>query len=217
MWWIVTWLLRASYAVKDLGAWDALTMRLRILGISQVVELGYPNARTIGTLLASSLMAWGFWRLYRHLRPDFAKASSRPRQSAPRGGGQGFVGQDAGLPIALAGGAFAVHAYTVLSVQVHENHFYLALPLIAAAGAMLPRMRGPYVLASAVCFLNLFLMQGIGRDFPVPPRNITLVDATVLVSFLNVGALIWHARRFAEVTAERNGASRRSGERVERA
>jgi hypothetical protein len=172
LWWIVTWLLRASYAVNDLGAWDAWTMRLRILGISRVMELGYPNARVIGTVLGSSLMAWGFWRVRR----------------AP-------------LPIVLAGGAFAVHAYTMLSVQVHENHFYLALPLIAAAGAVLPRLRGPYVLASTVCFLNLFLMQGIGRDFPLPPRNITLVDATVLVSFLNIGALIWHARRFAEVSA----------------
>ena len=181
VWWIVTWLLRASYAVKELGAWDAWTMRLRILGISRVMELGYPNARTIGTVLASSLMAWGFWRVARYLR-------------------QGFGADGTALPIALAGGAFAVHAYTVLSVQVHENHFYLALPLIAVAGTMLPRMRGPYVLASAVCLLNLFLMQGIGRDFPLPPRNITLVDATVLVSFLNVGALVWHARRFAEVT-----------------
>lgn len=182
LWWIVTWLLRASYAVNDLGAWDAWTMRLRILGISRVMELGYPNARTIGTVLASSVMAWGFWRVRSHLR-------------------QGYGAHGAPLPIVLAGAAFAVHAYTVLSVQVHENHFYLALPLIAAAGATLPRMRGPYALASTVCFLNLFLMQGIGRDFPVPPRNITLVDATVLVSFLNVGALIWHARRFAEVTS----------------
>ena len=40
----------------------------------------------------------------------------------------------------LAAGAFAIHAYTLLSVQVHENHFYLALPLIAVAGAVLPRM-----------------------------------------------------------------------------
>jgi hypothetical protein len=171
VWWIITWLLRASYAVKDLGVWGAWTIRVRILGMSRVMELGYPNARIIGTVLASCLMAWAFWRVRR----------------AP-------------LPMVLAGGAFAIHAYTMLSVQVHENHFYLALPLIAVAGAVLPRMHGPYVLASTVCLLNLFLMQGIGRDFPLPPRGITFVDATVLVSFLNVGAFIWHARRFAEVS-----------------
>ena len=77
-------------------------------------------------------MAWGFWRARR---------------------------RDAPCRSLLAGGAFAIHAYTVLSVQVHENHFYLALPLIAAAGAILPRMRGPYALASAVCLLNLFLIR----------------------------------------------------------
>jgi hypothetical protein len=170
LWWIVTWLLRASYAVHDMGAWAAWTMPVRILGISRAVELGYPNARVIGNPLAGSLMLWAFWRARR----------------AP-------------LPILLAAGAFAVHAYTVLSVQVHENHFYLALPLMAAAGAVLPRLRAPYVLASAVCLLNLFLFQGIGRDFPVQTRGLTIVDATVLVSFVNVGALIWHLRRFARV------------------
>ena len=101
----------------------------------------------------------------------------------------------------LAAGAFGLHAYTLLSVQVHENHFYLALPLMAAAAAVLPRLRGPFALASGVCLLNLLLLQGIGRDFPLPPRGMTIVDVTVLVSFVNIGALIWHARRFAEVSA----------------
>jgi uncharacterized membrane protein len=127
-------------------------------------------------------MLWAFWRAGRHLR-------------------QGFGAQGTPLPVLLASGAFAVHAYTVLSVQVHENHFYLALPLMAAAGAVLPRMRAPYVLASAVCLLNLFLFQGIGRDFPLPPRGFTAVDATVLLSFVNVAALVWHARRFSEQAA----------------
>ncbi len=170
LWWIVTWLLRASYAVHDLGAWTAWTMPVRILGISRAVALGYPNARVIGTVLAGSVMLWAFWRARR----------------AP-------------LPVLLAAGACAVHGYTLLSVQVHENHFYLALPLVAAAGAMLPRMRAPYVLASAVCLLNLLLFQGIGRDFPLPPRGSTIIDATVLLSFINIGAFIWHARRFSGV------------------
>jgi len=168
LWWIVTWLLRASYAVQDLGAWAAWTMPVRILGISRVMELGYPNARTIGTVLSTSVMLWGFWRARR-----------------------------ASLPVVLASCIFAIHAYTVLSVQVHENHFYLALPLIAAAGTLLPRMRAPYVLASVVCLFNLLLFQGLGRDYMLPLRRLTLVDASVILSFVNVGALIWHARRFA--------------------
>src|SRR5262249_16279523 len=105
------------------------------------------------------------------------------------------------LPIVLAASACAIHAYTLLSVQVHENHFYLALPLMAAAGAALPAMRGPYAFASAICLLNLLLFQGFGQDFAPPPRMFTIVDATVLLSFVNVGAFVWHARRFAHVSA----------------
>ena len=168
LWWIVTWLLRASYAVHDLGAWAAWTMPVRILGISRTMELGYPNARTIGTVLSTSAMLWAFWRARR----------------AP-------------LPVVLASCVFAIHAYTVLSVQVHENHFYLALPLIAFAGTLLPRLRGPYILATAVCLFNLLLFQGLGRDLMLPLRRMTVVDASVILSFVNIGALIWHARRFA--------------------
>jgi len=72
---------------------------------------------------------------------------------------------------------------------------------MAAAGALLPALRGPYVLASVVCLLNLFLFQGFGHDFAPPPRLFTIVDATVLLSFVNVGAFVWHARRFARESA----------------
>jgi len=70
---------------------------------------------------------------------------------------------------------------------------------MAAAGAVLPRMRAPFALASAICLLNLFLFQGLGRDIRLHPRGLTIVDATVLVSFLNLGAVIWHGRRFASL------------------
>lgn len=172
IWWLATWLLRAGYGVHDLGAWAAFTMPVRILGISRAMELGYPNARTIGTALALAAMLWAFWL-------------------ARRGS----------LPVMLASGAFATHAYTLLSVQVHENHLYLALPLMAAAGAPLTRLRGPYALVSAVCLLNLFLFQGLGQDIGVPPRNFTVVDATVILALINIGAILWHARRFSEEAA----------------
>jgi hypothetical protein len=146
---------------------------VRILGISRAVALGYPNPRLIGTALGLGAMAWGFWQ-------------------ARRGS----------LPIALASAAFAVHAYTVLSVQVHENHFYLALPLMAAAGTMVPRLRAPYALASALCFLNLFLFQGLGKDLPLPPRLFGGIDVTVPLSLLNVAALVWHARRFGRAASD---------------
>jgi hypothetical protein len=143
---------------------------VHILGISRAEAIGVPNPRLIGTALGLTMMSWAFW-------------------SARRGS----------LPLVLASAACAMHAYTVLSVQVHENHLYLALPLMAAAGAVLPRLRGPYALASAVCLLNLFLFQGFGHDVRPPSRTFTIVDPTVLLSFVNIGALAWHARRFAEV------------------
>jgi hypothetical protein len=152
---------------------SAWTIPVRILGISRAEALGYPNPRLIGTLAGGGLMLWAVWR-------------------ARRGS----------LPVVLAAAACAMHAYTMLSVQVHENHFYLALPLMAAAGALLPRMRGPYALASAILLFNLFFFQGLGKDFPTPPRMFTGVDVTVLLSFVNAGALIWHARRFSAVASE---------------
>jgi hypothetical protein len=172
LWWIVTWLLRGSYATRDLGAWAAWTMRVPILGDSRVVALGYPNPRPIAAVLAGSVIVWAFWRARR-----------------------------AALPILLAAGALAVHAYFVLALQVHENHLYLALPLAAGAAALLPRMRAPYALMSGVFVLNLFLFQGIGREVPLPPRNVTLVDVTVLLAFVNVAALVWHMRRFSQEAA----------------
>jgi len=172
LWWIVTWVLRASYAAAEMGVWAAWTMTIRILGIARVIELGYPNPRVIGALAAGSLYLWAFWRA---------------RRATP--------------VVAIAAGALAVHAYFTLEVQVHENHLHLALPLMAAAAVPLPRLRGPFYLISAVVALNLFLFYGLGRPLPVPPRNFTILDATVVLSFVNVGALVWHARRFAAVTA----------------
>jgi len=172
LWWIVTWVLRASYAAAEMGVWSAWTMTIRILAISRVIELGYPNPRVIGALMAGSLYVWAFWRA---------------RRAAPA--------------VAIAAGALAVHAYFTLEVQVHENHLHLALPLMAAAAVQLPRLRGPFYLVSTIVALNLLLFYGIGRPFPLPPRNFTVIDATVVLSFVNVAALVWHVRRFAAVTA----------------
>lgn len=169
LWWIVTWILRASYAVHDLGARMAWTMPVRILGISRVIALGYPNPRLLATLAVSAAILWSLWTA---------------RRSA--------------LPEVLAAGAFAVYAYFVLGVQVHENHLFLALPLLAGAAAVMPRLRAPLAFLSATFSLNLFLFYGIGRGFPLPPRGFTGIDATVLLSAANVAGLVWVGRRFVQ-------------------
>ena len=85
----------------------------------------------------------------------------------------------------------------MLAVQVHENHLYLAVPLLAAAAAARPRLRPVLYATSAMFALNLCLFFGFGRGFPLPPRNVTIVDATVLLAVANCAALVWHARRYS--------------------
>src|SRR5690606_19788930 len=83
------------------------------LGVRRFVELGYPNPRPIGTGVAAAAALWGFYRAHRAAR--------------------------AGRLLPLIGaGAFAVHAYFMFAVQVHENHLYLAVPLLAIAAAVDP-------------------------------------------------------------------------------
>ena len=171
LWWIVTYVLRAMYAVHDLGAWGAWTMTVRILGISRVVALGYPNPRAFATAAVVAAALWAAWRVRRS--------------------------REVSLMVAAA--AFIVHAYFVLGVQVHENHLYLAVPLLGAAAAVYPRLRPVFYGVSVVFALNLWLFFGLGRGFPLPARNATLVDSTVLLALVNCALLILHAQRFAEL------------------
>lgn len=184
LWWIVTWGLRVWYAIPDIGAWASWTMTTRILGIRRVVELGYPNPRPFGSAMAGAAALWGFYRAHR----------------AASGG--------ASIAVLLAAGAFAVHAYFMLGLQVHENHLYLALPLLALATGRDPRFRGITIAVSAMMLLNLLLFYGLGRDFPLPPRNLTLIDTTVLLAFVHLGIFVWHARVLASQTAVGSGYSR---------
>jgi 4-amino-4-deoxy-L-arabinose transferase-like glycosyltransferase len=173
LWWVITYVMRAAYATHDLGAWAAWTMTVRILGISRVAELGYANPRPWATAAVIAAAAWALWRM------------RRSRE----------------LPVMLACAAFVVHAYFVLGVQVHENHLYLAVPLLAAAAAVHRQLRPVFYGVSAVFALNLFLFFGIGRGFPVPPRNFTVIDSTVLLALANCALLLLHARRLTQITA----------------
>ena len=56
LWWIVGYVLRAWYSMADLGAWVAFTAPTKILSISRVIEIGYPNPRVAGAMLASAAM-----------------------------------------------------------------------------------------------------------------------------------------------------------------
>jgi hypothetical protein len=167
-WWIVTYVMRAIYAVGDMGMWGAWTMRLRILGVSTLVGLGYPNPRPLATSAVMVATGWALWRVRR----------SRD------------------LSLVAASAAFIVHAYFVLGIAVHENHLYFALPLLALAAAARPRLRPIHMAISAVVTLNLFLFFGLGRGIPLPRRNFTIIDATAILAAANCALFVWHLKVF---------------------
>src|SRR4030095_7456139 len=115
--------------MHDMGTWAALTSPTKILAISRVVELGYPNPRTVGLILFGSAAAWSLW-------------TARQRGE---------------LWIASALAAFLMHAYATLSAQVHETHLFAAVPLVGMAAAGRPRLTPVFVVLSAIFVLNLNL------------------------------------------------------------
>ena len=143
-------------------------MKLRILGVSTLVSLGYPNPRPLATLAVIVATGWALWRVRR----------SRD------------------LSLLAASAALIVHAYFVLGIAVHENHLYLALPLLALAAAARPQLRPIHIAISAVVTLNLFLFFGLGRGIPLPPRNFTLIDATVILAAVNCALFVSHVNAF---------------------
>jgi hypothetical protein len=182
LWWIVGYLMRAWYSTADMGAWAAYTTPTRILAISRVVELGYPNPRAVGTVLAGAAMLWGMW---------VARGARGPA-------------------LACATAAFMVHAYATLSAQVHENHLFAAVPLLVVAAAVHRRLRPLLWTLSAVFALNLNAFYGISEymDGWAIPRTITVVDLTVWLSLVNCAALAWHAALLQqECSAAQQGAT----------
>ena len=169
LWWIVGYVLRVRYSFHGMGLWPAVTMRTPILGISRVIELGYPNPRLIGAGLTIAAMAWAVWTARR----------------------------THGLFMMAALAAFLVHAYATLAAQVHENHLFAAIPFMTIAGAERAGYRRLLWVLSAIFALNLNLFYGISefeyRDRFAIPRSLTLIDMTVLLAVANCAALGWHA------------------------
>lgn len=171
--WVATWLFRVIPGIPDRGWHDALTMNIRILGIRRLMEIGYPNFRVVGTVLTSAALVWAMWRVSR---------------GVPRGA-------------AIATAAWSAYAYMMLGAQVHENHMYMALPMLALAAGELTELRPIFWIASAVFTLNLYLFQGLGADFmSVIDRRWTFIDMSVLLAAFNVGVFVVFTRRVARLT-----------------
>jgi hypothetical protein len=164
VWWIFTWVLRVLDVAGEWGWRGALMQETKILAISRAIALGYPNARTIGSVLVAAACAWAAWQARR--------AAS------------------AAALAALAG--WSAWAYALLAAQVHENHLYLAVPFFIAAAALDRRYAAAMWWVSGIFTLNLLLFYGLGRGMPWPvERRWTGIDASVLLAVVNVAVFIW--------------------------
>jgi hypothetical protein len=93
--------------------------------------------------------------------------------------------------------AWTVYAYALFAAQVHENHLAPAVVLLAPAAAMDARLRPVFRATAAVVTLNLYLFYGLGDGWPGIPRQITYVDASVLLAFASLGVFAWFTRMLA--------------------
>ncbi|MEO5823966.1 MAG: hypothetical protein ABIT71_25955 [Vicinamibacteraceae bacterium] len=168
---MVTYALRAWYQVPRVGLLAAyLAPVRRILALSTLEEIGWPNPRPLGTLAIAATTDWALWRL--------------------RGARD--------LAVHALGAAFIVHAFFVLGVGVHEHHMMLAIPLLALAAALRPGLRPLFYAISIIVALNMNVFYGLGYGIGwAVPRRLTGIDLSVLLALANIAALVWHGRVLA--------------------
>jgi hypothetical protein len=158
VWWLFTYYLRVVDVWQEWGGMNAIKMRLRILAISRVEALGYPNPRLIGFALVGLVIAAAAWRMRRVTS----------------------------LAAAAALTGWAAWGYAVFATQAHENHLFLAVPFFALAAALDRRYRAVCALVSAITFINLYLFGGFGLTVPPIDRLATGIDASVLLAVVSV-------------------------------
>jgi hypothetical protein len=173
LWWIVSYVLTAA-AARAGGMGAALRVTPEIVTHAEAMARGFPNPRVVGLLLLTAAVAWALTR------------AARVR--------------DLGMHAAL--GAVIVLSYFTLSVQVHENHFFLALPLLAIAAALRPAFAPVFAALSVAFALNLYLPFGVRGDGAPPALTaLTVVDPGVIVAAIVCGLFVWLAVVFARACA----------------
>ncbi len=166
IWWIFTWVLRVIDVGPEWGWWRSICQEVRILGISRAVALGYPNPRMVGLGLTALAVGWACWRMWRVTSLAHAAALT----------------------------AWCAYAYAMLAAQVHENHWYAAVPLFALAAGADRRYRSVFLAVTTIAALNLYLFYGLGDGHPpITRRDATWIDASVLLSIVNVGVFAYAA------------------------
>jgi hypothetical protein len=168
LWWIVSYLFMAAAASAG-GLRMAVTARAEIVRHTYAMARGFPHPRVVALLLLVPAVLWALKTAW-HAR-------------------------DLGLHTALA--AFIVMAYFTLSVQVHENHFFLVVPLLAIAASLRPAFAPVFAALSVAFALNLYLPFGVRGNGPPDfvyatiPIDIGVVIATVICAlFVWFGAIL---------------------------
>ena len=174
LWWIVSYVF-AAVGNRAAGLRAALTARPEIVTHAEAMARGLPNPRLLAAVL---LLAVGLSAL---------NTARRAR--------------DLGLQTALA--AFLVVTYFTLSVQVHENHFFLAVPLLAIAAALRPALAPVFAALSVVFALNLYVLFGLrGEGPPSFVPALAGVDSGVLLACVECAVFGWFAAVFARACAQ---------------
>lgn len=164
IWWLIDYVLRAGVAVREgasLG--QAIRVLVRILSVTRMLEMGFPNPRYVGLVLLAAPAALACWTTWR-----------RPH-----------------LEGAAAGAGLLACSYFVLSAQVHENHFWTVIPWLILAATLNPASRRLTVWLSLLFALNLAMFYGLGRTMPrLVPRRLG-IDVTVPLSVAIIVAWTW--------------------------
>ena len=165
LWWIVGYLFTAA-AARAGGVGAALLTPPEIVTHGYVMARGFPNPRLIALPLLAVAVVW-------------ALTAARDAR-------------DLGLHAAL--GAFIVVSYVTLSVQVHENHFFLALPLLAIAASLRPAFKPVFAALSLSFALNLYVLFGLrGNGAPASVLTFTGIDLSVPLAAINCALFGWFA------------------------
>ena len=88
----------------------------------------------------------------------------------------------------------------------------LEVPLLALAAALEPALRPVFYVVTVVVALNMNLFDGVGSGMRwAIPRDITFIDASVIVAAVNVMALFWLSGLLTDLAAESRGALQPDG------
>ena len=148
-WWLAGHAMTAAYASMRGGSlWTAVTAPVTYVAFDRAAAHGLGHLRAAGTVLAVAGIGWGLW------------IGRRARD----------------LPLVAAVAGFSVYAYSMLATRVHENHAFIAIPLLVAAAAGRRRFVPVLAAVSAWFTLNLVFYGVVSDDgrFAVP-RMLTVV------------------------------------------